>query len=722
LATTEVCGQPSERRVKTPVIKKFDFHYFGSALRGGFMSGHDVSPVPEAAHAEDRFSEGGLRAPAHYGKLRKIWWWFDFLVLLKLARLRFIAILAVVGATILYWETLMSYYERWTRPLASKTAVVSTDTEYWCPMHPTIIRDKPDKCPICGMPLSKRRKDQGADAEEALPPGVVSRVQLTPYKVVNAGVQTVEVAYQPLTKEITTVGSVEYDERKLARISSRVTGKSRIDKLYVNVTGQMVQTGEPLAELYSPDLVVTVQNLLDAQRSGNRDLERMAISRLQLWGIDDDQIQTIQRTGRTMTRMTVRSPMTGYVIKKYQVDGEYVEEGARLYDVADLSTVWIEAQVYEDQIAFLKEGLPVTATTKAFSNREFCGKVAFIYPFLDTATRTVRVRFDMHNPGNELRRGMYATVTLQVPAAQLSPPAKDASEAQKRMHEQGLVLAVPERAVVDTGNRKIVYRETEQDTFEGVDVQLGPRCGAFYPVLGGLHARDRVAAAGSFLIDAETRLTAGASSTYFGASAGPQGTDRHSATTTRPSLSRDEEDKLQSVLAKLSPADRSAVEAQGYCPVLTDNRLGSMGKPVKVLVKGQPVFLCCKGCVNKALADPARTLAKIEEAKRQTKVGSMVTALAATGAATRTSKAAKIQAMLSQLGPEDRRLAEEQGYCPETERPLGAMGVPVKIMVKARPVFLCCPSCEAGARQNADKTLIKVDALKARAKTPSPDQ
>ncbi len=686
------------------------------------MSEHDVSHSQNPGPDDDRFSEGGLRAPAHYGTLRKIWWWFDFLVLVKLARLRFIAILALVGATILYWDTLMSYYEHWTRPLGTQTAVAAADTEYWCPMHPTIVREKPDKCPICGMPLSKRKKGQGADPEEALPPGVVSRVQLTPYKVVNAGVQTVEVGYQPLAKEISTVGSVEYDERKLARITARPAGKSRIDKLYVNVTGQAVQKGEPLAELYNPDLVVTVQNLLDAQHSGNQDLQRMARDRLELWGIDDAQIKEILKTGRTVTRMTVRSPISGYVIKKYQVEGEYVEEGARLYDVVDLSTVWIEAQVYEDQVAFLKEGLPVTATTKAFPNREFAGKVAFIQRFLDTATRTVKVRFDMRNPGNELLRGMYATVTLEIPAVQLNPLPKDASEEQKRMHERDLVLAVPERAVIDTGSRKIVYRESEQDTFEGVDVQLGPRCGAFYPVLGGLQVGDRVATAGSFLIDAETRLTAGTSSTYFGASAGPQGSDRHSATTARPSMTRDEEDKVQAVLAKLSPEDRSVVASQGFCPILTDNRLGSMGKPVKVLVKGQPVFLCCKGCVNKALADPAKTRANVEDAKVRTKTGSVLSGRPPTAPEGGASKAATIKAMLAKLSPEDRRLALEQGNCPETQQPLGAMGVPVKITLNTQPVFLCCPSCEDEAREHANETLSKVKELKAKATASSPQK
>jgi multidrug efflux pump subunit AcrA (membrane-fusion protein) len=535
------------------------------------------------------------------------------------ARLRFIVILAIVGATIVYWDTLKAHYEKWTRPVAGEEAAASADSEWWCPMHPTIVRDHPDKCPICGMPLSKRKMSDGTRTTEALPPGVVSRVQLTPYRVATAGIQTVEVTYQPLSKEITTVGFVEFDEQKLRRITARLPGKSRLDKLYVNVTGQTVHKGEPLASLYSPDLVVTVQNLLDAQRSGNGELERVVRERLTLWGIDDDQIQAILKSGKLQTHLTIRSPMSGHIIKKYQVEGEYVEEGARLYDVADLSTVWIEAQVYEDEVAFLHAGLPVSATTKAFPNRAFQGKLAFVHPHLDIATRTLKVRFDVDNPFHDLRPGMYATVKLEVPVTSLPLLPPGADEQQKQKFEKGLVLAVPESAVIDTGNRKLVYREAEPDLYEGVEVQLGPRCGALYPVLKGLKAGDKVASAGSFLIDAETRLTAGAGSTYFGASAGPQAGERRPATAARPSTTRDEDDKIEAALAKLAPDDRRLAEGQGSCPIEQGNRLGSMGTPVKILVQGRPVFLCCSGCVAKATASPQKTLAALASLKVKSK-------------------------------------------------------------------------------------------------------
>src|SRR5262249_13786971 len=149
-----------------------------------------------------------------------------------------------------------------------------------------------DKCPICFMPLSKRKKGEGSD--EPLPPGTVSRVQLSPYRVILAGVQTAEVGYQPLMREVSTVGTVEFDERRLSRIPVRAGGKSRIDKLYVNVTGQAVRQGDPLALVYNAELATTAQNLIDAHQNNNLELQRIAADRLRLWGIDDAQIAEIR--------------------------------------------------------------------------------------------------------------------------------------------------------------------------------------------------------------------------------------------------------------------------------------------------------------------------------------------------------------------------------------------------------------------------------------------
>src|SRR5438132_271442 len=234
--------------------------------------------------------EGGLRPPPGLSDWQRVWWWFDFLILVKIARLRFVAILIVIGVIITQWDLLIAYYDKWTRP-AGATQAASSEYEWFCPMHPSVIRDNPkEKCPICFMPLSKRKKGAASEAEP-LPAGTVSRVQLAPYRIVIGGVETRRVDYVPLSREIVAAGLVEFNERGQKTVSARSSG--RIDKLLVSETGQMVDAGDVLAEVYSPSLLETVQNLLAAQKAGNRDLAADARMRLELLGIDKAQVDEI---------------------------------------------------------------------------------------------------------------------------------------------------------------------------------------------------------------------------------------------------------------------------------------------------------------------------------------------------------------------------------------------------------------------------------------------
>ncbi|HQU46037.1 MAG TPA: efflux RND transporter periplasmic adaptor subunit, partial [Pirellulales bacterium] len=368
--------------------------------------------------------EGGLRAPPELTGWRKAWWWFDFIILVKLARLRFIGILAVIGVVITQWDLLMAYYDRYTRPAEAAT-VTASDVEWFCPMHPAVVRDNSkEKCPICFMPLSKRKK--GDVHEEALPPGVVNRVQLSPYRVVLAGVRTWSTDYVPLTKQVSAVGFIEFNEREERKVSAWVGG--RIDKLYANETGTTVDAGEVLADLYSPDLYSGMRELVTAVQSGSRQLAASSRERLRLLGISDDQLDELAKTGKANTHLKIRSPITGHIIQKYVVEGQYVETGTPLYDVADLATVWIQAQVYEEDFPFLPQGqshktlspdspdaLPVVATSRAFPGEPFPGKLAFVYPHVDEATRTVTIRCELPNPEHKLRPGTTATVTIDVP-------------------------------------------------------------------------------------------------------------------------------------------------------------------------------------------------------------------------------------------------------------------------------------------------------------------
>jgi membrane fusion protein, copper/silver efflux system len=509
--------------------------------------------------------EGGLRAPPGLSFWRKTWWWFDFLILVKLARLRFIAILLVIGLVIVKWDTLTAYYARWTRP-ALQDQAAGAEFEYFCPMHPNVIRDnRKEKCPICFMPLSKRKKGEGQP--EALPPGIVNRLQLSPYRIVLAGIETQAVNYVELHKEIVTVGFVEFNEGQMKQVSARVKG--RIDTLFVSETGQYVHAGDDLASLYSPDLVTTMRDLLNAKKTNSSDLIRIANERLKQWGISEKQIAEFEKTGNT--NLKIQSPIEGHVTRKYVKEGQYVEEGSPLYDIVDLTTVWIQAQVYEKDMPFLptyhapltreeaaKTGMSVAATTEAMPGEIFEGKLTFVFPHADQETRSVMARFELDNPDHKLRPGYTATVKLKVPPRKLQVLSQGWTQgwiketaamsalqwvispmwhgpewglvpsthaAQKHLaHERGLVLAVPLTAIIDTGDVKLVYREAEPGVYEGVKVELGPRMvgpnqATYYPVISGLQIGDKVVTHGSFLIDAETRLNPAMGSLYFGGSA-----------------------------------------------------------------------------------------------------------------------------------------------------------------------------------------------------------
>jgi Cu(I)/Ag(I) efflux system membrane fusion protein len=682
-----------------------------------------------------RDDEGGLRAPPDLHGWRKAWWWFHFLILVKLARLRFIGILLVIGVVITQWDTLTAYYDRWTKP-ANAAESVESGNEYFCPMHPSIVRDNgKEKCPICFMPLSKRKK--GSGQADALPAGVVNRVQLSPYRMVLAGVQTWPVDYQPLTKEITAVGYIEFNERGQRTVSARVAG--RVDKLVANETGHMVNAGDELALLYSPDLLVTVQNLLDAKRNGNPELMNGARTRLERLGIDATQVDEILTATKPDIHVKIRSPISGHIITKYVREGQYVQEGTPLYDVADLSTVWIQAQLYEDDLAMLPVcqedgswmagagGVEVTATTRAFPNEQFHGKLAFIYPHVDQETHTATVRFELDNPGQKLRPGSAAMVTLKVEPKDLPMFSRvNGDGEQHEMLKRGKVLAVPESAIIDTGSQQIVYREASPGVYEGIDVAVGPRMSGqdgarFYPVLRGLNPGDAIVASGSFLVDAETRLNPAVGSIYFGGSGGSQVT-RSSVTTVRPTTPEDPDAKIEAALAKLSADDRRLAEAQRFCPILTTNRLGVMGTPVKILVEGHPVFLCCVGCKDKALADPEKTLAKVETLRAGAAIiaAPEVTSPAETEADV--GEEADFQGALAELSPEDRRLAESQRFCAVlTKNRLGLMGTPYKLVIDGQPVFLCCEGCKEKALANPLATLATAAKLKQRTASRSVD-
>lgn len=430
-----------------------------------------------------------------------------------LNRLRFVAVLIGVLLFVGYWDTIKLHWDRWTHPRAAAVRELPAGQEFFCPMDPQVTRsgyesngDVPS-CPICGMPLSLHEKS----GKEELPHGVTGRVTLSPDRVQMAGIKTVPVEYRPMVKHIRTVGYVTFDESGLSRIVSRVDGY--IDKLYADKSYAMVHKGDPLAEIYSPELYSTATQLVVSSKvQGEAEIAASARCKLVLLGVDPEDIDRMVAAGEPARDMLIRSPRAGHVIDKRIVAGASVEAKMTLFEVADLSTVWIEADVYENDAPFLQAGQEISAKVESYPNRIFKGTIALVHPHFEEATRTNRVRVRLENPNHELRPGMFAEVTID---AQL-----EAIEPYKSLAVKREFLVVPEGTVIDSGDKTIVYVERAEGQYEGREVELGPRQDQFYPVLKGLAEGDKVAAAGSFLVDAETRLNPAAASTYFGATYG----------------------------------------------------------------------------------------------------------------------------------------------------------------------------------------------------------
>jgi RND family efflux transporter MFP subunit len=293
-------------------------------------------------------------------------------------------------------------------------------------MDPSVVTDDPKmKCPICGMPLSKRKKGEKVEP----PPGVLARLQFPPYRIRQAGIITAPVEYRRLVREVRTVGTVDYDERKLARITARVAG--RIDRLFVDFTGAAIRKGQPLVWLYSPDLVITQENYLDALKTlaeiesreqhdeGAARRARAVVEstrkRLLLWGVAEEQIAALEKAGKAETHLEILSPIDGTVIRPPARTGEYVGEGTELYFIADLGRLWLQVEVFERDIGLVREGQTIEVASEAYPGESFAGTVAFIHPTVEPETRTVKVRVEVENPAGKLKPGMYVTAILRLP-------------------------------------------------------------------------------------------------------------------------------------------------------------------------------------------------------------------------------------------------------------------------------------------------------------------
>ncbi|MBW3564498.1 MAG: efflux RND transporter periplasmic adaptor subunit [Acidobacteria bacterium] len=357
---------------------------------------------------------------------------------------------------------------------------------YTCSMHPSVKQDQPGTCPICSMDLTPV-------THEELESGII---RVDPVRTQKIGVRIVEVSRRPLTDTVRAVGRTTYDESNVRDVTLKLSGW--IEKMYVNETGQAVRRGQALLALYSPELYAAQQEYLlalqsqrTARETGAPDradyLVRASRQRLKLWDFSDRQIDQLASKGQPLERVPIYSPYSGYVVSKEVNEGAAVQAGQRILRIASLDNIWVEADVYESDLGKVRTGQPVTVKLPYVPGKTYQGEISYIYPWLDPATRTGRIRIELPNRNLELRPEMYADVEVQIGGGEST-------------------LAIPASAVLDTGRRQIVFVDLGEGRFKPKSIQVGDKRGNWYQVLSGLNEGDRIVSSANFLISSESRI------------------------------------------------------------------------------------------------------------------------------------------------------------------------------------------------------------------------
>lgn len=349
--------------------------------------------------------------------------------------------------------------------------------------------------PMADMPGMPATGTPGATSTPNTVPGTVMLSTATQQMI---GVRYTEVRSADLKRTLRTVGIVQMDEEKISRVHVKIAGW--IDKMYVDYVGKQVEKDQPMFTLYSPDLVSTEQDYLIARKgqeylskapnadavSGASSLLRATRDRLQLWDVSDAQIRKLEETGKVERTTTLYSPIKGFVINRAAFAQSYVTPETDLYEIADLSTVWVTVDIYEYEAPYVHVGQSVSMQLSYFPGKTYRGRVRYVYPTVDPKTRTIKVRLEFPNPHYELKPEMYADVQLGI--------------------DYGKQVVVPSEAVLNSGTRQVVFIAKPDGYFEPREIKVGDQFDGQYAVLAGLKPGEKIVASGNFLIDSESRL------------------------------------------------------------------------------------------------------------------------------------------------------------------------------------------------------------------------
>ena len=360
-----------------------------------------------------------------------------------------------------------------------------TKAEIWtCSMHPQIRMDKPGKCPICAMDLIPLVQSGTSESDP-------EAVHFTKESAALANVLTTTVSTQNPVKELRLYGKIQADERLLKNQVAYIPG--RIEKLMVNFTGEMVRKGQPLALIYSPELVTAQQELLEAAKTKQKQPEiyEGAKEKLHQWKLTDKQIAEIENSGKVQANMEVESTANGIVTARRVNNGDYVSQGSVLYEVSDLSSVWVLFDAYESDLPFLKKGDKIDFSIQALPGSAYSGKIMFIDPVIDPVNRVAKVRLEMSNPGAKLKPEMFVTGIVK-----------------SNLDEFKNKLVIPRSAVLWTGKRSIVYvkQPGDEPIFKIREIELGPQLENSYVVTNGLADGEEIVTEGAFSVDAAAQL------------------------------------------------------------------------------------------------------------------------------------------------------------------------------------------------------------------------